>query len=202
MFRTALFVLSLSALLSLPGFASAQIRMTRLDEVTQQVTIENFSASTTVDISGYFMCRAPGTYKQFSTLTIVGGGDLDLSPGESVTILYTDILSAGTGIGVYVTSGFTDPANMSDYMQFKGVAGFRESVAVDAGLWTAGTFAAGDPGPYFYTGDGVAENGASFWANAPPVAAPALSAWGLVGLVVLLGTAMTMIRRSRGETIP
>jgi hypothetical protein len=201
MSRTALFVFSLSALLSLPGLVSAQIRMTRLDEVTQQVTIENFSASTGVDISGYFMCRAPGTYRQFSTLTIVGGGDLDLSPGESVTIIYTDILSAGTGIGVYVTSGFTNPANMSDYMQFKGVAGFRESVAVDAGLWTAGTFATGDPGPYFYTGDGVAEDGAAFWTNSPP-AVPALSTWGLAGLVALFLVSTTMIQRRRGETIP
>jgi hypothetical protein len=119
-----------------------------------------------------------------------------------VTIVYSAILSAGTGIGVYTTSGFTDPANMSDYMQFKDVAGFRESVAVAAGLWTAGTFATGDPGPYFYTGDGVSDNGAAFWTNAVPPAVPTLSAWGLIAsLVALLLVAMTMVRRRQPETI-
>jgi hypothetical protein len=91
---------------------------------------------------------------------------------------------------------------MADYMQFKGVAGFRESVAVAAGLWTAGTFAAGDPGPYFYTGNGVAQNGAAFWTNASPPAVPTLSAWGWVAsLVALLLVAMATLRRRQPETI-
>lgn len=56
--------------------------MIELDEISQEITIKNFSGGTTVDISGYFMCRAPGTYQQMTALTIIGGGDLNLSPGK------------------------------------------------------------------------------------------------------------------------
>ena len=172
--------------------------MIELDEVSQEVTLKNFSDVTTVDVSGYYMCRAPGTYAALSALTIIGGGDLDLSPGEEVTIVYTAILSAGTGIGLYLNNlGFGNHVNMADYMQYKGVAGFRESVAVSAGLWTAGTFASGASGPYFYNGDGT-QNGAGFWSAAPaPV--PTIGFWGIALLVVVvIASAMIVERRRRG----
>jgi len=175
----------------LPGAVAAQIRMTRLDENSKEVTIENFSATTTVDVSGYFMCRAPGTYQQLSSLAIVGGGDLNLSPGEEVTIVYSFIVPSGTGIGLYVNgANFGSAANIADYMQYKGVTGFRESVAVAAGIWTAATFATGDPGPYFYLGGG-SDNGAAFWTNAPqPVTVPLSGAW--PGSALLAGSMLTV----------
>lgn len=177
---------ALSALV-LPGSAFAQIRMTQLDEISQEITIKNFGG-TQVDVTTYQMCREPGTYRALSTLTIVSG-DLVLDPDEEVTVVYSFVLSAGTGLGLYLLPSFGTPAAMSDYMQYKGVVGFREGVAVSAGLWTAGTFADGASGPYFYTGDGT-ENGATFWTNAPPPAQlPALTTWGTGALGLTLATA-------------
>jgi hypothetical protein len=74
---------------------------------------------------------------------------------------------------------------MADYMQYKGVAGFRESVAVGAGVWTAITFASGNPGPYFYSGDGT-QNGAAFWSSTPPPAVPALGNLGTLVLAAMV----------------
>lgn len=168
------------------GSASAQVRMVELDEITQEVTLENFGAST-VDVGGYFLCRAPGTYQAVGALSIVSGSTT-LSPGAQLEVVYTAILSTGTGIGLYLnSSGFANSANMADYMQYQGVSGVRESVAVSAGIWTAGTFATGAGGPYFYLGDGATQNGAAFWTNALPVAqTPALSNAGVGVLVALL----------------
>ena len=155
-----------AAAVILPAVASAQVRMIQVDEVLQEVTIRNFGG-TAVDVSSYQMCREPGTYRALSALTLVSG-DLMLDPDEEVTFVYTFILSAGTGIGLYLNgNNFNSAANMADYMQYKGVSGFREGVAVTAQLWTAGEFAAGDDGPWFYDGDGVTENGAAFWSNVP-----------------------------------
>jgi hypothetical protein len=180
------------------GQSVAQIRMVELDEDTQQVTLRNFNSVGNLDASTYWMCRAPGTYAAVSGLTIVGGGDLDLSPGEEVTIFYTAILAAGTGIGLYFnSSNFELPVNMADYMQYKGVAGFREVVAVSKGIWTTGTFASGDPGPYLYTGDGT-QNGAAFWSSAPAPSVPTVSAWGVVVLCSLVIGAV-VLRSRRGQ---
>jgi hypothetical protein len=178
--------------------AEAQVRMVELDENAREVTIRNFSPDTTVDVSGYFMCRAPGTYQAASSLTIVGGGDLNLSPGEQVTLVYTFIIASGTGIGLYLNgANFGSPANMADYLQYKGVAGFRESVAVAAGLWTAGTFATGDPGPYFYTGNG-SQNGAAFWTHVPAPQVPALGGW-RAALVAAALLSVGLVRRRQGD---
>ena len=197
--RFALFLTLLA--LVLPGVASAQIRMSQVDELTQEVTIRNFGG-TQVDVSTWWMCRQPGTYQQLSGLTVTSG-DLLLDPGEEVTIIYTFVLFAGTGIGLYDTNSFGNAAALQDYMQYKGVAGFREPLAVTAGLWTAGTFATGDPGPYFYIGDGT-ENGATFWTNdppAPPSGLPTLGAWGAgaLGLALIGAARLAMRRRSEAD---
>ncbi len=180
--RIALAACAIAGIGSFAADAQAQVRMVALDETTQEVTIRNFGTGT-VDVSGYQMCRQPGTYRALSALTIVGGGDLTLSPGEEVTLVYTFILEDGTGIGLYLNNlGFGNSANMADYMQYKGVAGVREIVAVGAGIWTAGTFASGDSGPYVYTGDG-SQNGAAFWASASS-SVPGL---GVLGAILLAG---------------
>ncbi len=189
-------VVAIATVLFLAGSANAQIRMVELDENTQQVTIRNFSATETTNISSWQLCRQPGTYQALSVLAIIGGGDLNLSPGEEVTVVYTAILAAGTGIGLYISSPFSSSTTIRDYMQYKGVVGFRQSVAVGAGIWTANTFASGDPGPYFYTGDGI-QNGASFWTSTPsavPGLDPGLQ-WVLIVLMILLSSVQVHLNR-------
>ena len=147
----------------LPSLTSAQVRMVEFDEVLQWITLRNFDAAQAIDISSWQLCRQPGTYQLMSNAPLISG-DLALSPGEEVTVEYFAIVTGGTGIGIYANNfDFANPANMRDYIQYKGVAGFRDSVAVAAGLWTAGTFVWGD-GPYVYLGNGSV-NGAEVWAN-------------------------------------
>ena len=154
---------SILALAMTVTVASAQTRMVQLDEVSQEVTLRNFSTTDTVDTSGFFMCIAPSTYRQVSGLPIVQG-DLMLSPGEEVTIVYSFVPAAG-GVGLYANdNGFGNSNNMLDYVQYGGVAGFRQGTAISAGLWVGGTFASGSSGPFAYSGDGVNDNGAGFWA--------------------------------------
>ena len=180
-------------LLLVPGLAGAQVRMTRVDEVAQQVTIKNFGTSPTpVDISGYFMCLAPGTYQQLSALTIVGSGDLSLSPGEEVTLVYTFIPASG-GIGLYISSGFTNPNNLADYVQYDGVAGVREDVAVAAGIWTTGAFASGTSGPFSYWGDGT-QNGAFYWTS---IAVPAAGGGARIAFVAAVLACVGVLRSQR-----
>ena len=154
--RSAL-ILSLTA-----GLGTAQVRIVQLDEVATQTTLRNFSSTATIDVSGYFLCREPNTYRQLANLPTVAG-DLMLSPGEEVVIEYSFIPLAG-GIGLFTTSlNFADPSNMVDYVQYGGVVGFREPVAVQAGFWDAGTFASGNSGPFLYVGDGMNDRGSDFW---------------------------------------
>ena len=185
-FFTLLAFVVATFLLLAAGHASAQVRMIKVDESSQAVTIKNFGASMTVDISAYFMCLAPGAYRAVSTLTIVGGGDLDLSPGEEVTVVYTFTPASG-GMGLYLNdSGFGSAVNMADYVQYDGGVGVREPVAVTAGIWTASTFATGAPGPYYYSGDGT-QNGAAYWSNvAPPTAVPGLGGWSVLVTTLLI----------------
>ena len=188
MLRTALAILALSAF----NLSFAQVRMSQVDEVNQQVTIRNFG-TTTQSVAGYWMCRAPGTYMPMTSLTIVSG-DLSLSPGEEVTIIYPEVPLQG-GVGLYLNAaGFGNPANLVDYVQYGGVVGFREPVGVGAGIWTAGTFAGGAAGPFVYTGNGT-DNGADFWTTISPV--PALPVWGLALMGVLVaGAASRRLRRA------
>ncbi len=76
------------------------------------------------------------------------------------------MLRMGYGSGV--------SADMAECMDCKDVVGFREPVAAPACIWTTGTFACGDPGLYFSSGDGLG-NGSISWCNVPaPSAVPGL----------------------------
>ena len=184
-------------MLSGVGVASAQnVRMVKLDEVLQQVTLKSFEPTSTVDVSTFQLCREPGTYQSLGAVPLITG-DLVLDPAEEVTVVYTAILETGTGIGLYISGPFGSASNMLDYVQYKGVAGFRESVAVAAGIWAAGTFVDGD-GPYVYIGDGT-QDGHSFWSQeveSPAVDLPGLSAVGALALVLALLTLGLLLRSS------
>ncbi|MBW2420173.1 MAG: hypothetical protein JRH19_16645 [Deltaproteobacteria bacterium] len=194
---TTLTVTTLSLMLLSSTASGQNIRMVRLDETLAQVTLENFEASTTVDVSSFQMCREPGTYQALSALPLIEGSDLSLAPGEQITIEYGFIQEAGSGIGLYVSGPFNVAANMRDYVQYKGASGVRESVAVAAGIWSAGTSIMGD-GPYVYIGDG-SQNGVEFWS--PESALPPAPLLGLVGVFVLAAalTALGICRLHPGR---
>jgi hypothetical protein len=181
--RVPLALATLALVLVSANARGQNIRMVRLDESLAQVTLENFEPSIAVDVSSFQMCREPGTYQAISTLDLIAGSDLSLAPGEQITIGYGFIEETGSGIGLYVSGPFSDPANMLDYVQYKGATGVRENVAVAAGIWSAGTSIVGD-GPYVYLGDG-SQDGVEFWS--PESALAPLPALGLAGAFVLAG---------------
>ncbi|MET1257757.1 hypothetical protein ABV409_00355 [Flagellimonas sp. DF-77] len=91
-----------------------------------------------VDVSDYFLCLGPGTYRRVGDLNVEG--DLNLQPGAFLSIAY-EMPSATGGIGLYANNdGFADAANILDFVQWGAAGSPRENVAVEAGLWTAGEY--------------------------------------------------------------
>lgn len=140
---------------------NSQIRIVNVNPATNAVTVKNYgSASDPMDVSSYWLCNFPD-YNQLSGMTVLNGS-LSLAVGASVTVTSTVSLSSGDGeLGLYNTNSFNSAVAMEDYMQWGSAGHQRESVAVTAGVWTAGTFINVTP-PYQYVGDG-AQNGALFW---------------------------------------
>jgi len=155
----------------------SQVRLTAVDPVTQNITIQNFG-NTEVDISGYRLCSHL-TYTNSidvdATVSIITG-DLVLSQNEAVTLNWTTSTGLdveGRDLGLYLPGplfvGFDDPDLMVDFMQYLGsfsVPSGRENVAVAKGIWTAGNFVNAN-GPYTYNGNGT-DFGVSFWEGATP----------------------------------
>ncbi|MEO0572073.1 MAG: hypothetical protein AAF039_10250 [Bacteroidota bacterium] len=93
-----------------------------------------------VDVSNYFLCLGPGTYRRIGDLEVEGA--LQMAPGSFLNIAY-DMPNATGGIGLYANNdGFGDAANILDFVQWGAAGSPRENVAVDAGIWTAGQYVA------------------------------------------------------------
>jgi hypothetical protein len=139
-------------------FAQANVRILRLDPSTNSVTLKNFGDANAT-ISGYWFCNFPA-YGQVSSMT----GVTDLGPGEEVNVGSTINFAPADGeFGLYTSGSFSSPAAMIDYMQWGSAGHQRESVAVGAGVWDAGTFISVAP-PFEYNGDGT-QNGVAFWST-------------------------------------
>jgi hypothetical protein len=151
------------ALLSLGS--NAQIRFTMVDPANAQITIQNFGMMS-VDIQQYRLCALFEYASLSSTEVSVTDGSFQLDGGASVTFNWA--ASAGfnpvaSDLGLYLPmGGFSDPANMVDFMQYGDFGQGREGVAEQAGLWISGTFLPGS-GPWMYIGAG-SENTIAFWS--------------------------------------
>ncbi len=162
-------VITLFAVLGLIAVNFAQIRMTQVNPVNNQIEIKNFGSST-VNIASYRFC-ALFEYVNLSQSAIsIVSGDLNLDPGESVTVAWNSSSGFNTtasDVGLFLPTGaFSSASAMSDFMQYGAGGQGRENVAMMAGLWTAGQFLTGS-GPWYYIGNG-SQNGASFWSANPP----------------------------------
>ncbi|MEK6151957.1 hypothetical protein WIW50_01790 [Flavobacteriaceae bacterium 3-367] len=125
----------------------ASVVLNEVGYLNDQVELYN-NGTLDVDVSDYFLCLGPGTYRRIGDLTV--SGDLNLSPGSFLTITYDQIntaagqisgVNATGGLGLYLNSSdFTDPATLSDFVQWGAGGSVREPVAVAAGIWTAGEF--------------------------------------------------------------
>ncbi len=109
-----------------------------INEISSDGSIEIINTSDDVlDISNYWLCNRPA-YSRFNTVTIECG-DLNLEPGESVTVSGFTVESTGDELGIYVNSSFGSASGLVDYVIWgERSGGTREDVAVAAGLWTLG----------------------------------------------------------------
>lgn len=138
--------------------AQAQVRFLEVNPSTNQITLKNFGAQPQ-DISSFWFCSL-FVYGQLNSLDLVSGSLL-LMPQEQAVLGGFEITDAAADLGFYLTNSFASPSQMIDFVQWGAAGQGRESVAVAAGLWTAGDFLQ-VPGPYAYNGDGT-QNGIGFW---------------------------------------
>jgi len=133
------------------GVAEAPVRSIVLNEVEylgDQVEILN-NGNVSADVSEYFLCLGPGTYRPLSGLPAVSGSTT-LAPGEFLVVTYDQLnVAAGQisgqngtgGLGLYINNtGFGDPSTLADFVQWGAAGSIRETTAVAAEIWTAGEF--------------------------------------------------------------
>ncbi|PRX57909.1 lamin tail domain-containing protein [Flagellimonas meridianipacifica] len=116
-----------------------------------------------VDLSDYFLCLGPGTYRRIGDLETEG--NVDLAPGEYLVIGY-DMPNEEGGIGLYANNdGFGDAANIRSFVQWGAAGSPRENVAVEANIWTEGEFipvVEDEDNSIVYDGEGIS---ASDWSE-------------------------------------
>jgi len=142
-------------------FATSGIRMVAIDPAQDQVTIQNFG-NEGVDISNYRLCSEFNyNPNPLSNLT-VESGQLDLAPGETVTVSGFPMTDMAADLGLFLPEGgFGSTDALVDFFQWGSAGNGREGVAVEKGIWEEGDFAMG-MGPFVYTGDGL-ETGLAIW---------------------------------------
>ena len=129
-----------SIFLGMIGEAQSQVVINEL-QAPNIIELKNIG-STTQDISSYWLCDRP-SYIQVNNSTLTIDGDLDLSPGEIVTITGFDVIDgAGGEMGLFSSSSFGSSAAIIDYVIWGAPStSNRETVALDAGIWTSGALA-------------------------------------------------------------
>jgi len=127
--------------------SAKQVAIEALDLDSKKVVLRNVTAGDVTVTTNWWLCNFP-VYKQFTDSDVV------IPSGETATFdVPADLaLSASVDfeLGVYNSgSNFGDAANMEAYLAVNAGGHTRESVAVTAGVWTAGSFvtmAVGDRG--------------------------------------------------------
>ena len=93
-----------------------------------------------VDVSSLWLCDFPA-YDQLSTLNVVCGS-LDMAPGSVTVVSGWNVDSSDGELGLYTSTSFGSSSAIIDYVEWGSPNHTRSSVAVNAGIWTAGDIAA------------------------------------------------------------
>jgi hypothetical protein len=147
--------------------SEAQVRLIIVVPGSGIVTLKNFGDSE-VDISSHRLCHS-FKYAVISSLTIISGNPSALAAGDVLVVAIIDepLNAIDSDLGFYLPDGaFSDPDNMLDFMQYGSSGNGRESVAVEKGIWEAGTFIS-NPGPFAFISDNPSDFGVEFWVNNP-----------------------------------
>lgn len=153
------------------------LAMTRLSfQPVPYVLITNVGAAP-IDLGDHWLCRRPA-YKQLPQLTmqpgdtvVVGLGDTP-PPDDLVGLAGSVDLGRALGVitradgelGLYTAPTFDSPTAIVDYVEWGAADHGRESVAVEAGIWTAGAFVEVPPETLALTSSGLPEAGFEDWA--------------------------------------
>ena len=141
------------------------VRIIHVDAGGDRLVVKNFG-NASIDISSYRFCSL-FSYTAEAGITTdmnIDSGDLNLAPGESVTLSGWPLDDVDADVGLYVAGSnaiFGDDASMVDFMQYGAAANGREGVANTKGIWTAGEFIPGT-GPFRYVGNG-SQQGEDYW---------------------------------------
>ena len=142
----------------LASISWGQVRITEVNTSSGNITFTNMGGSVE-DVSEWWVCNFPA-YKEMSTLTVVSGSTM-LMAGTSLTINWSEVVSASGECGLYNTNAFTSSSAIQDYMEWGAGGNTREPVAVAAGIWCVGEFVAGTS-PFFFAG-GISDYCSEYW---------------------------------------
>lgn len=144
-----------------PTETASIVRISLVDTAKDEVTLINLGGKS-VNISGYFLCLGPGTYREVGTITTA---DTNLANGESITLSY-DMNPDADGLSVFTTNSFSssDPSILIDYVQWGAASQARVGQAVTAGRWNEATQFIENESPYTFNGESN-EFGVSFWSG-------------------------------------
>lgn len=141
--------LLLTALLTVPQLAAANIVISEIDLNNSRVELVNLG-ETTVDLTSYRWCnfvngspRYPGVLATTINATLSSDNDLEMTAGQILTFdLSTALLPAAGGeLGLYLpTGGFGSRAALVDYVNWGNSTGFRDDAAIQApAIWVTNT---------------------------------------------------------------
>lgn len=140
------------------------------------VLITNVGAAP-IDLGDHWLCRRPA-YRQLPSImmdpgdtVVVGLGDTP-PPDDLVGLAGSVDLGRALGVitradgelGLYTAPTFDSPSAIVDYVEWGSADHGRESVAVEAGIWTAGAFVEVPPEALALTSSGLPEAGFEDWA--------------------------------------
>lgn len=143
---------------------------------TPYVLITNVGAAP-IDLGDHWLCRRPA-YKQLPRLMMEPGDTVAVGLGDTPPpddlVGLVDSIDLGQALGViarddgelglYGAPTFDAASAMVDYVQWGSADHGRESVAVEAGIWTAGAFVEVPLEALALTSSGLPDAGFEDWA--------------------------------------
>ena len=113
----------------------------------QLIEIKNIGDAT-ADIGGWWFCNRFAYIQLPGGTVIPAGGIIVIHVGSSGTNTSTDIFLSNMGslnasasdVSLYINGTFTSSSSIRDFVQWGSGSNGRVSVAVSAGMWTAGDF--------------------------------------------------------------
>ena len=153
-------------LFTAPVACCSDFRITGVNDALKQITISNLGSCT--QPLGSFQLCSNGSCALVSSLSLVSGA-LNMTPGSSVTLqwnAWNPTINNGNLTLVRSGGNSNNSNDVRDYVAWGSGGQAGETVAVAAGIWTAGAFVNG-VAPYSFNGL-TGDYGAEFWSGSTP----------------------------------